>query len=43
MQGPIFIELMLVPGKAYPIDYPNLYRADRRALLKAILRADAEP
>jgi thiamine pyrophosphate-dependent acetolactate synthase large subunit-like protein len=40
MEGPVFVELMVVPGKAYPIDYPNLYRADRRATLQAILRAD---
>jgi thiamine pyrophosphate-dependent acetolactate synthase large subunit-like protein len=40
MQGPAFVELMVAPGKNYPIDYPNLYRADRREALKAILRAD---
>jgi len=40
MEGPVFVELQVVPGRAYPIDYPNLYRADRRTALKAILRAD---
>jgi thiamine pyrophosphate-dependent acetolactate synthase large subunit-like protein len=39
MQGPVFVELMLVPGATYPVDYPNLYRADRREALKAALRA----
>ena len=39
MAGPVFVELMLAPGAAYPIDYPNLYRADRRERLKAALRA----
>jgi sulfopyruvate decarboxylase subunit beta len=38
MVGPVFVELMVVPGAAYPIDYPNLYRADRRERLKAALR-----
>lgn len=38
MDGPVFVELMVVPGVAYPIDYPNLYRADRRAALQAALR-----
>jgi thiamine pyrophosphate-dependent acetolactate synthase large subunit-like protein len=37
MEGPVFVELMVVPGAAYPIDYPNLYRADRREALKAAL------
>jgi thiamine pyrophosphate-dependent acetolactate synthase large subunit-like protein len=41
MDGPVFVELMLVPGAAYPIDYPNLYRADRREKLKAALRKAA--
>jgi thiamine pyrophosphate-dependent acetolactate synthase large subunit-like protein len=40
MHGPVFVELMLVPGAAYPVDYPNLYRADRRDALKAALRAN---
>jgi hypothetical protein len=31
---------MLVPGAAYPIDYPSLYRADRRERPKAALRAE---
>jgi thiamine pyrophosphate-dependent acetolactate synthase large subunit-like protein len=39
MEGPVFVELQVVPGVAYPIDYPNLYRADRRERLKAALRA----
>jgi thiamine pyrophosphate-dependent acetolactate synthase large subunit-like protein len=39
MEGPVLVELMLVPGAAYPIDYPNLYRADRRERLKAALQA----
>ena len=38
MEGPVFVELQVVPGVAYPIDYPNLYRADRREALKAALR-----
>jgi sulfopyruvate decarboxylase subunit beta len=41
MEGPVFVELKVVPGKAYPIDYPNLYRADRREALKAELRRTA--
>jgi phosphonopyruvate decarboxylase len=41
MDGPVLVELMVVPGKAYPIDYPSLYRADRREKLQAVLRADA--
>lgn len=39
IDGPVFVELRVAPGAAYPIDYPNLYRADRRASLKAALRA----
>jgi hypothetical protein len=39
MDGPVFVKLMLVPGAAYPIDYPNLYRSDRRERLKAAPRA----
>jgi sulfopyruvate decarboxylase subunit beta len=39
MEGPVFVDLMVVPGVAYPIDYPNLYRAERRAALRAALRA----
>jgi phosphonopyruvate decarboxylase len=42
MDGPVLVELMVVPGKAYPIDYPNLYRADRREKLQAVLRAEAQ-
>jgi thiamine pyrophosphate-dependent acetolactate synthase large subunit-like protein len=41
MDGPVFVELKVVPGAAYPIDYPNLYRADRREALKAELRKTA--
>ena len=39
MEGPVFVELQVVPGVAYPIDYPNLYRADRREKLKTLLRS----
>ncbi|MPZ57789.1 MAG: thiamine pyrophosphate-binding protein [Rhizobiales bacterium] len=38
-EGPVFVDLHVVPGAAYPIDYPNLYRADRREALKTALRA----
>ena len=41
MDGPVFVELKVVPGATYPIDYPNLYRADRREALKAELRRTA--
>jgi thiamine pyrophosphate-dependent acetolactate synthase large subunit-like protein len=41
MDGPVFVDLHVTPGAAYPIDYPNLYRADRREALKAALRKSA--
>jgi len=38
-EGPTFVTLHVEPSKPLTYDYPNLYDAERRAALKAALRA----
>ena len=39
MDGPVFAALQVVPGAVNPPNYPEMYRADRRAALKEALQA----